>query len=133
MWEKQCPGRCYGALNRRLPWQLQQQFKIKLKNDVRAFVEYWLALALTIIPENSGNLEPISQFVQLRKSLVADALKVFRVGNIVACTHVIAKIATNSQTQDEQNKRWIIYSPIDLGTWNDVYHYYRENSISRAT
>jgi len=63
VWVKQRPGRCYGALNGRLPWQLQPQFKIKLVNEDGAFVEYWLALALTTIPENSGNLDPASKLV----------------------------------------------------------------------
>jgi len=49
VWVKQLPGRCYGALNGRLPWQLQRLFKIKLLNEDGAFVEYWLALALTTI------------------------------------------------------------------------------------
>jgi len=66
VWVKHCPGRCYGALNGRLPWQLQQLFKIQLLNEDGAFVEYWLALALTTIPENSGNLDPVSTFVQVR-------------------------------------------------------------------
>jgi len=51
---------CYGALNVHLPWQLQRLFKIKLQNEVGAFVEYWLALELTTIPENPGNLDPVS-------------------------------------------------------------------------
>jgi len=55
VWVKQHPGRCYGTLNGHLPWQLQQLFKIKLLNEDRAFVEYWWALALTTIRENSGN------------------------------------------------------------------------------
>jgi len=59
VWVMQRPGRCYGALNGRLPWPLQRLFKIKLQNEDRAFVEYWLALALTTIPENSGNLDPV--------------------------------------------------------------------------
>jgi len=29
----QCPGRCYGVLTERLPWQLQRLFKIKLLNQ----------------------------------------------------------------------------------------------------
>jgi len=67
VWVKQCPGRCYGALNGRLPWQLQQLFKMKLLNKNVAFLEYWLALALTTIPENLGNLDFVSKFVQVRK------------------------------------------------------------------
>jgi len=34
VWVKQSPGRCYGALNRCLPWQLQRLFKITLQNEV---------------------------------------------------------------------------------------------------
>jgi len=58
-WVKQRPGRCYGALNGRLPWQLQRQFKIKLQNEDGAFVEYRSAMALTTILENTGNLDPV--------------------------------------------------------------------------
>jgi hypothetical protein len=77
VWLKQHPGRCYGALNGRLPWQLQRLFKIKLQNEDGAFVEYWLALALTTIPENLGNLDPVSKFVQVRKAWTAVDLQVF--------------------------------------------------------
>jgi len=40
VWEKQRLWRCHGALNGRLPWQLQRLFKIKLLNEDGAFVEY---------------------------------------------------------------------------------------------
>jgi hypothetical protein len=83
VWVKQHPGRCYGALNGRLPGQLQQLFKTKLLNVDGAFVDYWLALALTTIPDNSGNLDPISKFVHVRKAPAAVDLQVFGVGNIV--------------------------------------------------
>jgi len=99
-WVKQRPGRCYGALNGRLPWQLQRLFTIKLLNEDGAFVEYWLALALTTIPENSGNLDPISKFVQVRKATAAIALQVLRMGNIVGCAHIIPEIASSSKTGD---------------------------------
>ena len=61
-------------LNGRLVWQLQRQFKIKLLNENRAFVEHWLALVLTTIPEKSGNLDPFSKFVQVRTALAAGGL-----------------------------------------------------------
>jgi hypothetical protein len=102
---KQCPERWYGMLNGRLPWQLQRLFKIKLPHEAVAFVEYWLALALTTIPENSDNLDLVSKFVQVRQSLATVALKVFSVGNIVGCTYVIPEIATSSNTADGRNKR----------------------------
>jgi len=41
VWVNLCPGRCYGALNGRLPWQLWWVFKIKFLNEEAAFVEYW--------------------------------------------------------------------------------------------
>jgi len=116
VWVKQRPGRCYGALNGRLQWQLQWLFKIKLQNEDGAFVEYWSALALTTIPENSSNLNPISKFVQVRKSPAAVALQVFSVGNIVGCAHVIPEIATSSTTGEGQNERWIVNSNLDLAT-----------------
>ena len=83
-------------VNGHLPCQLQRLVKINLQNENGAFVEYWLALALTTIPENSGNLDPLSKFVQVRKAPEAVALQVFSVGNIVGCAHVIAQIATSS-------------------------------------
>jgi len=118
---KQRPGRCYGALNWCLPWQLQPLLKVKLQNEDGAYVEYWLALALTTIPENTGNLDPVSQFVQVRKAPAAIALLVFSVGNIVSGERIIREIATSSKTVDGQNERWIVNSHIDLATWNDVY------------
>jgi len=68
VWVTQRPGRCHGVLNGPLPWQLQRLFKIKFLNDDEAFVEYWLALVLTTIPENSGNLDPVSNFGQVRNA-----------------------------------------------------------------
>jgi hypothetical protein len=103
VWVKQRPVGCYGALNGRLPWQLQRLFKIKLQNEDGAFVEYWLALVLTTIPENSGNLGPVLQFVQVRKLPVAVALQGFSVGNIVGCAHIIPEIATSTKTGDGWN------------------------------
>jgi hypothetical protein len=96
VWVKQLPGMCYGALKGHLPWQLQRLFKIKLQNEDGAFVEYWLPMALTTIPENLGNLDPISKFVQVRNAPAAVALQVFSVGNIVGCAHVIPEIATRN-------------------------------------
>jgi hypothetical protein len=122
VWVKQCPGRCYGAVNGCLPWQLQRVLIIKLLNKAGAFVEYWLALALTTIPENSGNLDPISKFVQVRTAPAAVALQVLRVGNIVGCAHVIPEMANRSNTGDGQHVRWIVNSHIDLVTWNDGYN-----------
>jgi hypothetical protein len=105
VWVKQRPGRCYGARNGRLPWQLQRQFEIKLQNEDGAFVEYWLALALTTRPENSGNLDPVSQFVQVRNALAAVALQVFSLGNIVGCVHGIPEMATCSKTGDGRTEQ----------------------------
>jgi hypothetical protein len=98
VWVKQQPGRCYGALNGRLMWQLQRLFKIKLQNEDGAFVECTLALALTRILENSGNLDPVSKFIQVRKTPAAFALQVFSVGNSIGCAHAIPEIATSSKT-----------------------------------
>jgi len=98
VWVKQRPARCCGALNGHLPWQLQRLFKIKLLHEDGAFVEDWLALALTTIPENSCNLDPVLKFVQVRKAPAAVALQVLNVGNIVGCAHVIPEIATSSKT-----------------------------------
>jgi len=59
VWVKQCPGMFHGALDGRLSWQLQRLFKIHPQDEDGGFVEYLLALALTTIPENSGNLDPV--------------------------------------------------------------------------
>ena len=118
----QCPGRCYGALNGRLQWQLQRLFTIELLNENGAFLEYWLALVLTTIPGNSGNLDPVSKVVQVRKAPAVIAVQVFSVGNIVCCTHVLPLIATSSKTADGRHEQWIVNSHIDLETWNDVYN-----------
>ena len=71
---KQCPRRCSGVLNGRLPWQLQWLFKIKLLNKDGAFVEYWIALVFSTIPENSGTLDPVWEFVHVRKPPAVVAL-----------------------------------------------------------
>jgi len=77
---------------------------------------------LTTIPENSGNLDPISHFREVRKALAAVSSKVFSVGNIVGCVHVIPKIAASSKTGDGMNEQCIVNSHIDLATWNDLYN-----------
>ena len=64
-------------LNGHLPWELQQLFKIMLQNkDDGAILGYWLALAITNIPENSGNIDPVWNFVQGRNAPTAVALQV---------------------------------------------------------
>jgi len=88
------------VLNGHLPWQLQRLFKIKLQNEDGAFVEYGLALVLTTIPANSGNLDPVSKLVQVRKAPAAVDLQVFSMENVVSCVHVIPEIATSSKTGD---------------------------------
>jgi hypothetical protein len=77
---------------------------------------------LTTIPENSGNLDPILKFVQVRNAPAAVALQVFSVGNIVGYAHVIPETASSSKTGDKWNEQWIVNSHIDLATWNDVYN-----------
>jgi hypothetical protein len=128
---KQHPGRCYGMLNGRLPWQLPQLLKIKLQNQDGAFVEYWLALALTTLPENLWNLDPVSKFVQVRQTTPAITFQVFIMGNIVGCVHKIPEIANCGKPGAWQNERWIVICHIHLVTWNDVYNQYRENFILR--
>jgi len=122
VWVKQHQGRCYGAINGRLLWQLQRRFKIKLQNEDGTFIEYSLALVLTTIPGNLGNLDPVLQCVQVGKVPVAIALQVFRVGIIVDWAHEIPEIATSSKAEDGRNVRWIVNSHWDLATGNDVYN-----------
>jgi len=101
---------------------MQQLFKIKLLNEDGALVEYGLGQGLTTIPENLGNLDPVSNFVQVKKVPAALALQVWSVQNIVGCAHVIPEIATSRKTWDGWNEQWIVYIHIDLATWNDVYN-----------
>jgi len=74
------------------------------------------------MPGNSGYLDPVSNFVQVRKALAAVVLEVFSMGNIVSCEQQTPEIATSSKTGDRRNKRWIVNSHIDLATSNDVYN-----------
>jgi hypothetical protein len=83
-------------------------------------VEYWLALLLTTIPENFGNLDPVSKFVQVSKEPAAVGFQVFSVGNSIGCAHVIPEIATSSKAGNVWNERWIVNSHIDLATCNDL-------------
>jgi hypothetical protein len=96
--------------------------KIKLQNEDGAFVEYWVALALTTIPETLSIFDPISKFVQVRNAPAAVVVQVFSTGDTVGCTHIIPEIATSSKTGDRRNELWIVNSHTDLATWNDVYN-----------
>jgi hypothetical protein len=122
MWVKQRPGRYYGALTGCLLWQLQRLLKIKLQNEDGTSVEYSLDLSLTTVPENSGKLDPVSEFVQVRHGLAVVALEVFSMGYIVGYAHVMSEIATSSMKGDGWNERWIVNSHIDLATWNNGYN-----------
>ena len=73
------------------------------------------------MPDNSGNLDPVSKSIQVRKALVAVALQDFSVGTIVSWARVIPEIPTSSKTGDGRNQRWIVNSHIDLVTSNDVH------------
>jgi len=54
-----------------------------------AFVEYWLALVLSTIPETSGNIDPISKFIQVLKSPATLVYIVFSMGNTIWSAQVI--------------------------------------------
>jgi len=94
---------------------------MNLQNEDGAFIDYWSALVLTTIPGSSGNLDPVSKFVQVRHATVFVSLHVFSLGNIVGCTHVSEAIVYSCKTPDERNEQWIVNSYIDLATWYDVY------------
>jgi hypothetical protein len=93
---KASPAKCCEALNVHLSWQLQWDFKMKILNMVGSFVEYWLALALTILHDNLGNLDSVSKCVHVGNPLVAVALKVFGLGNIVEYTQDITEKTTST-------------------------------------
>jgi hypothetical protein len=63
-----------------------------------------LALAFTIIPENCGNLDPISKFVKVKKALAAIGLQVVTVQNSIRCAYELRDIATSIKTGDGQNE-----------------------------
>jgi hypothetical protein len=94
-----------------------------------AFVELCFLLAITTIPDNSGNLDPMSKFVQVSKAPTPIASQDFRVTNIVGYGQIIPEIDTSSMKRDGWNERWIIHRPIALATWNDLYNYSRENGM----
>jgi hypothetical protein len=122
VWVQHRPLRCCGASNGRLPWQLQQLFKIQLLNEDGAFIEYWLVQTLTTIPHNPGTVDPVSKFVLVRKALAAIACKVLSMRNIITCGYVFPEIPTCSKTGDGRHEQWIVNSQIYLATWNDVYN-----------
>jgi hypothetical protein len=69
---------------------------MKLQNEDATFAEYWFTMALTTVPKHCGNLDPVSQYVQVKFAPAAIALQVCSVGNIVSCAHVIPEIAIGS-------------------------------------
>jgi hypothetical protein len=97
-------------------------FTIILPNEDGEFVEYWLALALTTIIENSCNLDDVSKLVRVRSAPAPVVVKVFTVGNIGRCAHFIPEIATSCKRGDGRNEQWFVNSHIVLVTWNDVYN-----------
>jgi len=92
---------------------------MKLQNENGTFVEDWLAPALMTTPEDMGDLDLVSKFVQVRKPPAAVSLQIDRVGNIVGWAHVIPGIATSSKTGNGRTEQWIVNSHIYLATCND--------------
>jgi hypothetical protein len=72
------------------------------------------------IHENLGNLDPVSNFVQVRTAPPAIALQVFSVGDIIGYMHVSPERSTSSKKADDRNEQWIVNTHIDLPTWQDV-------------
>ena len=58
-----------------------------------------------LIPENSGNLDPILKFLQVGNTPAAVPLDGFSVGNILVWVHVIPEMATGIKTGDRPNER----------------------------
>jgi hypothetical protein len=127
VWDNQHLRLCYGPPNGRVLWQLQSIFKIKLLNYDGALVENRLALALTMIPVNYGNSNPISRFVAVRKSPAAIAVQVSSVGNIHGCGHTIPGIVPSCNTGDRWNEPLNVNSHIDLAASHMVYKKGRED------
>ena len=119
VWVRQRPGPVYGALQGRLPCQLLRLFKMRFQDDDGYWVDHWMTFARKTIAENSGKLDPVSQFAQVKAPSTSGATyQVFTVGNVVGCPHVIPE---KPFTDPNKNERWIVNSHIDLMTWNKVY------------
>jgi hypothetical protein len=67
-------------------------------------IESWLALALTLITENSGNLNPVSKLVQVTGVPAAIALQVSSIRNIISYVYIIPEIAISSRNEDRQTE-----------------------------
>jgi len=63
-------------------------------------VEYWLAIILTTLPENSGNLDPLSKYVQVSTEPLANDLDVWSMQNIVDSKQRCQQIANRKQSAD---------------------------------
>jgi hypothetical protein len=68
-----------------------------------------------------GNLEPVSELVQVSEGLVAIALQVFNLGNNISWRYIIPYVATSFMTGDEQKEQSIVNYHIDLATGNDLW------------
>jgi len=60
----------------------------------------------------SGNFDPVSRSVQVRKALAAIALQDSSAENIAGGTHVIRGRASSSRAGDRRNMRYIVNSHI---------------------
>jgi len=109
-------------MNEWLPWQVQQKFNIKCLTEVGVFLEYWLALMLTTIPERAGNLDFSLKFVQIRKAPAAVELQVFSLENVVSYEHLIPDSAASCRTEDGRNERWMVNNHMDLASLNIVHN-----------
>jgi hypothetical protein len=104
------------VLNGHLSWLPQRRFKFNLLHDDGSFILYWLALALTRMPEHSDDMVSVLKFVQVRNALAAVAFHVWSSGNMISWAHVILGRATSSNSEDGQNERWILNSHMNLAT-----------------
>jgi hypothetical protein len=74
----------------------------EVPNYDRKYVEHWIALALTTIPENPGNLDPVSKFSQVRLAPPATIYKIFTAENIIGCARVISERGVLDQSPNEK-------------------------------
>ena len=61
-------------------------FKLRFRNDDGFWVGHWVVFARTTVADNSGKLDPVSQFAPSNRGAT---YQVFSVGNILGCAHVM--------------------------------------------
>jgi len=99
----------YGALRGRLPAKLVALLKIR---DPRS-EDTWRRVAgvQLLTPLNSGRLSDLHGLVTVQMREDTRGFTIVDIGTILSLAHLIP----------EEDHRWLVTSPIDLRTFNEVY------------